>query len=140
MSARPRLRSCTVKSSPRTGHPLGLMSTGKKAFVPNSSANQVDSLPLRAGFYSTNSNPSFRLLIPDQCRFATSHNEAIRSVTHLVLAHKLPRSLSVRSWSVFFILKASGGRILENLLSAGAHDAVGSAGLKLRRGAGDGSN
>lgn len=32
------------------------------------------------------------------------------------------------------------GRILEGLLSAGAHDAVGSTGLKLRRGAGDGSN
>src|SRR5205809_68893 len=32
------------------------------------------------------------------------------------------------------------GRILEGLLSAGAHDAVGSAGTKLRRGAGDGSN
>src|SRR5947208_6724993 len=90
------------------GHPLGLASTGKKAFVPNSSSNQVDSLPPRVGFYSTNSNLSFRLLIPDRFRCATSHNEAIRSVTHLVLAHKLPGSLSVPSLSLFFILKASG--------------------------------
>ena len=92
----------------KRGRPLGLASTGKKAFVPNSFSNQVDSLPLRAGSYSTNSNLSFRLLIPDHFRCAKSHNEAIRSVTHLVLAHKLSRSFSVLSLSVFFILKASG--------------------------------
>jgi len=91
----------------KRGRPLGLASTGKKAFVPNSCSNQVDSLPPRVGFYSTNSNLSFRLLIPDRFRCVTSPNEAIRSVTHLVLAHKLPGSLSVLSLSLFFILKAS---------------------------------
>lgn len=94
--------------SHKRGRPLGLASTGKKAFVPNSCSNQVDSLPPRVGFCSTNSNLSFRLLIPDRFRCATSHNEAVRSVTHLVLAHKLSRSFSVLSLSLFFILRASG--------------------------------
>jgi len=62
------------------------MSTSKKVFVPNWSLHRANALLLEARFTMHYSSLSFRLLIPDADRRAIACAEAIRSVTHLVLA------------------------------------------------------
>jgi len=60
------------------------LSTGKKFPFPIFSLSGQIIVARVFGFAARNSNPSFRLLIPDRC--GCIHSEAIRSVTHLVLA------------------------------------------------------
>jgi hypothetical protein len=71
------------------GHPLGRVSTGKKNFVPNFLfSNQIRFAHCCPSHPSCtrHSDLSFRRLIPDAPRRAIACAEAIRSVTHLVLA------------------------------------------------------
>ena len=68
------------------GRPLGRVSTGKKAFVPNSFFHQANSRCSKIRFARQYSNLSFRLLISDTYSMGHCCIEAIRSVTHLVLA------------------------------------------------------
>ncbi len=92
-----------------TGHPLGLGSTSKKVFVPNGSLYRAYTLLPRIRSARHYSNLCFRLLISDADRRAIACAEAIRSVTHLVLAPD-PKKLSGSFFSYsqsFFVFSLS---------------------------------
>ncbi len=89
--------------------PLGLGSTSKKVFVPNGSLYRAYTLLPRIRSARRYSNLCFRLLISDAARRAIACAEAIRSVTHLVLAPD-PKKLSCSFFSYsqsFFVFSLS---------------------------------
>jgi hypothetical protein len=75
------------------GHPLGQVSTGKKVSVPKFCLSSGRLVPPGVRFFRSYSNPSFRLVDSGAVSL-----EAVRSVTHLVLA--------LGTGSLFLLLKS----------------------------------
>jgi len=76
-----------VAADARKDNPLGRVSIGKRSFRSQFSfVIRLTHCCLRRPFRTRYSNLSFRLLIPDAHRRAIACAEAVRSVTHLVLA------------------------------------------------------
>src|SRR5436189_5950255 len=100
-------RLLVLTSKQKRGETVG--STSKKVFVPNGSLYRAYTLLPRIRSARHYSNLCFRLLISDADRRAIACAEAIRSVTHLVLAPD-PKKLSCSFFShsqSFFVFSLS---------------------------------